>query len=87
MTSETVDYIVREIDLRRWSVGLFLDDAGGKPLGSLREFDEAKARTDRRIMLAVAVLSGRARSSPCPAGRDGAQPPGDPGMAGAILDI
>lgn len=50
---EAVDYVVCEIDLRRWSLSLFLDDADGKPFGSLRKFDEAMAGTDKQIVLAM----------------------------------
>lgn len=50
---EAVDYVVCEIDLRRWSVGLFLDAADGKPFGSLRKFNDAMARTDQRVVLAM----------------------------------
>lgn len=50
---EAVDYVVCEIDLRRWSVDLFLTDTNGRPFGSLRKFDEAMAQTDRHIVLAM----------------------------------
>jgi len=50
---EAVDYVVCEIDLRRYDVGLFHHGTDGRPFGSMKTFDDTMAAEGKPVALAM----------------------------------
>jgi uncharacterized protein YigE (DUF2233 family) len=50
---EAVAYVVCEIDLHAYSIGVFHAGQDGKPFGSLETFDKAMSSQDRPVLLAT----------------------------------
>jgi uncharacterized protein YigE (DUF2233 family) len=53
MAFEGVRYVACEIDLKRYKIVLARTDANGKPYGSIEAFDQAMARSEPPILLAM----------------------------------